>query len=57
MAHQLSTLGVDIIEAGFPITSEADAEAVRLSRPTSRVPSLPRSRAVIRPTSTARAGR
>ncbi len=30
MAHQLSTLGVDIIEAGFPITSEADAEAVRL---------------------------
>jgi 2-isopropylmalate synthase len=30
MAHQLSLLGVDIIEAGFPITSEADAEAVRL---------------------------
>ena len=30
MAHQLSSLGVDIIEAGFPITSEADAEAVRL---------------------------
>jgi 2-isopropylmalate synthase len=30
MAHQLRALGVDIIEAGFPITSEADAEAVRM---------------------------
>jgi len=30
MARQLCTLGVDIIEAGFPIASEADAEAVRL---------------------------
>jgi 2-isopropylmalate synthase len=30
MARQLSSLGVDVIEAGFPITSEADAEAVRL---------------------------
>jgi 2-isopropylmalate synthase len=29
MARQLAALGVDIIEAGFPITSEADAEAVR----------------------------
>ena len=29
MARQLDTLGVDIIEAGFPIASEADAEAVR----------------------------
>ena len=29
MAHQLDSLGVDIIEAGFPIASEADAEAVR----------------------------
>jgi 2-isopropylmalate synthase len=29
MAHQLDALGVDIIEAGFPIASEADAEAVR----------------------------
>ena len=28
LARQLSTLGVDIIEAGFPIASEADAEAV-----------------------------
>jgi 2-isopropylmalate synthase len=30
MAHQLRALGVDIIEAGFPIASEADAEAVRM---------------------------
>ena len=29
MARQLAALGVDIIEAGFPIASEADAEAVR----------------------------
>ena len=30
IARQLETLGVDIIEAGFPITSEGDFEAVRL---------------------------
>jgi 2-isopropylmalate synthase len=30
MARQLAALGVDIIEAGFPIASEADAEAVRM---------------------------
>src|SRR5687767_7279538 len=30
MARQLDELGVDVIEAGFPIASEADAEAVRL---------------------------
>src|SRR3954468_22556525 len=30
LASQLKTLGVDIIEAGFPIASEADAEAVRM---------------------------
>jgi 2-isopropylmalate synthase len=29
LAHQLDGLGVDIIEAGFPIASAADAEAVR----------------------------
>jgi 2-isopropylmalate synthase len=29
MARQLETLGVDIVEAGFPIASEDDAEAVR----------------------------
>ena len=28
LARQLTTLGVDVIEAGFPIASEADAEAV-----------------------------
>ena len=30
MARQLATLGVDILEAGFPIASDADAEAVRM---------------------------
>jgi 2-isopropylmalate synthase len=30
LAQQLAALGVDIIEAGFPIASEADAEAVRM---------------------------
>ena len=29
LARQLTALGVDVIEAGFPIASEADAEAVR----------------------------
>src|SRR5688572_6668407 len=29
LARQLEILGVDIIEAGFPIASEDDAEAVR----------------------------
>ena len=29
MARQLAALGVDVIEAGFPIASEADAEAVQ----------------------------
>jgi 2-isopropylmalate synthase len=29
MAHALDALGVDILEAGFPIASPADAEAVR----------------------------
>src|SRR5437667_11170968 len=29
MAHSLDALGVDIMEAGFPIASPADAEAVR----------------------------
>jgi 2-isopropylmalate synthase len=29
LAKQLAALGVDIIEAGFPIASDADAEAVR----------------------------
>ena len=38
MAHQLRALGVDIIEAGFPIASEADAEAVRMVSPHIRGP-------------------
>ena len=29
MAHQLAGLGVDVIEAGFPIASRGDLEAVR----------------------------
>ena len=29
MAHKLAELGVDILEAGFPIASEGDFEAVR----------------------------
>src|ERR671931_204921 len=29
IAHQLARLGVEVIEAGFPITSPGDAEAVR----------------------------
>ena len=29
MAHQLATLGVDILEAGFPIASRGDFESVR----------------------------
>jgi 2-isopropylmalate synthase len=29
LARQLESLGVDVIEAGFPIASDADAEAVR----------------------------
>ena len=30
VAHQLARLGVDVLEAGFPIASDADAEAVRM---------------------------
>ena len=30
IAHQLAKLGVDIIEAGFPISSPAQFEATRL---------------------------
>ena len=29
IAHQLDKLGVDIIEAGFPISSEGDKESVK----------------------------
>ena len=30
LARQLAVLGVDVVEAGFPVASEADAEAVRM---------------------------
>jgi 2-isopropylmalate synthase len=30
LARQIAKLGADVIEAGFPITSDADAEAVRM---------------------------
>ena len=30
LAHQLACLGVDVIEAGFPISSPQDFEAVQL---------------------------
>jgi 2-isopropylmalate synthase len=30
LAHKLSALGADVIEAGFPVASDADAEAVRM---------------------------
>jgi len=30
LAHKLEQLGVDIIEAGFPVASKGDCEAVRL---------------------------
>jgi 2-isopropylmalate synthase len=30
LAHKLAALGVDVIEAGFPIASDSDAEAVRM---------------------------
>src|SRR5690606_9104401 len=37
MAHQLDALGVDIIEAGFPISSPADAASTRaIAREVSR---------------------
>ena len=38
LARQLDALGVDIIEAGFPIASPADAEAVRPYRAEVRRP-------------------
>src|SRR5262252_131699 len=38
MARALDALGVDIIEAGFPIASPADAEAVRQIAATVRRP-------------------
>ena len=40
LAHQLDALGVDVIEAGFPIASPADAAAVRRIAADVRRPSI-----------------
>lgn len=40
LAQQLAALGVDVIEAGFPIASEADAQAVRLIATQVKGPSI-----------------
>jgi len=40
LAHQLDRLGVDVIEAGFPIASEGDFEAVKAIANVIRDPSL-----------------
>jgi 2-isopropylmalate synthase len=40
IAHQLEKLGVDVIEAGFPVTSPGDFEAVRLIARDIRQPSI-----------------
>ena len=38
LAHQIEALGVDIIEAGFPIASDDDAHAVKLVAPEIKTP-------------------
>jgi 2-isopropylmalate synthase len=40
IARQLEKLGVDVIEAGFPVTSPGDFEAVRLIARDIRQPSI-----------------
>jgi 2-isopropylmalate synthase len=40
IAHQLARLGVDVIEAGFPIASEGDFEAVKLVAQNVKGPSI-----------------
>jgi len=40
IAHQLEKLGVDVIEAGFPVTSPGDFEAVRLIAKELRKPTV-----------------
>src|ERR1700680_4088585 len=40
LAHQLDRLGVDVIEAGFPIASEGDFAAVQAIAATIRRPSI-----------------
>ena len=53
MAHKLADLGVDILEAGFPIASEGDFEAVRAVGREVAGARSPRSRAACRSTSSA----
>ncbi len=43
IAHQLEKLNVDVMEAGFPIASEGDFEAVKKDRPEDQGPSDCRS--------------
>ena len=38
MAHQLATLGVDVLEAGFAIASDGDFNAVRAIAPSNPPP-------------------
>src|ERR1700739_2632640 len=40
MAHQLDRLGVDVIEAGFPIASDGDFEAVQAVAQSVRRPKI-----------------
>src|SRR5438270_13041821 len=40
MAHQLDRLGVDVIEAGFPIASDGDFEAVQAIAASVRRPTI-----------------
>src|SRR5262249_45429803 len=56
LARQLDELGVDVIEAGFPIASEADAEAVRIVAAEVRPPVIA-ALAACAPGGTALAGR
>jgi 2-isopropylmalate synthase len=53
IARQLARLKVDVIEAGFPITSEGDFESSRGSPPRSRGRASPGSPASTRRTSAA----
>ncbi len=62
LAQQLDRLGVDIIEAGFPISSDGDFEAVRTiaggrARPIIRVLARPDPRTSIAPAALSQAAR
>ena len=51
MAHQLQSLGVDVIEAGFPIASPGDFEGVRSVAKKSATAKSPPSPAPVNATS------